>query len=116
MKKRIFSFFLVLALVLAIPVYAEARKATLLVSLAFDGTTANCSASAIADRSADKIDMTIELYQGNTKVTSWEKSGSGSLNFRDTAKVTKGKTYTLKVYATINGVEYSKTSGAKTYN
>lgn len=116
MKKRIFSFFLVLALVLAIPVYAEARTSTLVVDLSFNGTTASCSATAFTDRTTDKVSMAIELYQGNTKVTSWEKSGSGSLSFRDTAKVTKGKTYTLKAYATINGVEYSKTSGAKTCN
>ena len=106
MKKRLFLILTVLACVLATTAYAtQERAADVLPSLSFSGTRATCYVSVMGDYDTDEIEVDVELWQGSTRVASWSDSGDGYVDSVRTVTVTKGKAYTLKAYATINGVD-----------
>lgn len=107
MKKRVFAFLLVMvvAFALVIPAYgAQPRALQIYPSLSFSGKIATCGVRVIGDNSTDKISAVLELWNGNLKLESWNVSGTYYINFSDTTSVTKGESYVLKVYVTINGV------------
>ena len=115
MKRKTVILMAVLALVLVIPAYAvSARAVRVLPSLVFDGTTATCTVKITGNSTSDKITATIELTQGGKIVESWTESGTGTLKFEDTVEVSKGKTYTLSVDATVNGRNLPTASTSKT--
>lgn len=115
MRKRILAMASVLMLMLTIPAYAvQSRAPAVLPSLSFSGTTANCGVLATADNYTDDIYLEIELWRGSVKIEDWTASGEGFVDFRETASVVKGSTYTLKVYAEINNVEALPVSITKT--
>lgn len=115
MKKRILTMASVLMLMLTIPAYAvQSRAPAVLPSLSFSGTTANCGVLATADNYTDDIYLEIELWRGSVKIEDWTASGEGFVDFRETASVTSGSTYTLKVYAEIDNVEITPVSITKT--
>ena len=80
-------------------------------SLTFSGTTANCKATVSA--SGKSINVTLELWCGNTLVRSWSGSGTSYLVVSGTCSVTSGKTYTLKAHGTIDGTAFTATSVTK---
>ena len=56
------------------------------------------------------IEATLELTQGSTTIGSWSDTGYGYLLLSGTANVTPGVTYTLTVYATVDGTPLSPAS------
>lgn len=114
MKRRSLALILVIVLASAVTVQATQTRVPHVISgLSFSGTTANCKAEVTANRTSDKIDVTMILWQGDTQLKSWSASGTGSVSLSKTYSVEKGKTYTLTVDATINGTEMERQSVTK---
>lgn len=114
MKKRITAVVLALALCAALCSFAVAQtyEAKPNLSLTFSGTTANCMAT-ITDY-GKSISATMQLWQGTIIVGIWSDSGVSSLTLRGTCPVTKGKTYTLKVFGSSDGVPFDLVMTSKT--
>ena len=102
MKKRVLALVLVVAILLASTALAATYAVRPSVSLDFDGTTANCSCT-VRGESGDKIEVMMTLWQGSVLVYSWSDSGTTRVSMDKTKTVTKGKSYTLKVNASVNG-------------
>lgn len=120
MKKRIISAFLILATMVALTVHAaatpaqvdvESRIPKVLSSLDFTGTTAQCKA-IIRNESYDIV-AHMELWTGSKLVRSWSASGTGYVAMDKTCTVTRGTTYTLKIYGTFDGKSFSLPSVSK---
>ena len=115
MKKRIFTFFVLTICVLTIGVQAmELRGITAKPRISFNGTTAICTAACYGDHSDDVINATLTLYQGSTYVDSWSSSGVESVSVRGASKVKSGKSYTLTLTYSINGVAQPSVSPTAT--
>lgn len=117
MKKAI-PLLLFLALLFAQPVYAEAaspRIATIWPSMAFNGSTAQCSVSVTADHTSDNIKIVVKLWRNNQCIKTWEDSGTGYLIVNKTTTVSKGYTYTLTADVTLDGVIQPTVSVSKEY-
>lgn len=103
MKKRAPILILALLLVLTIPAYAATTRNIINVpGLSYNGTVANCSAIIIGGAKSS-IEAEISLWDGSRCVAAWSEEATYKLEFKDTATVTRGRTYTLKVDATIDG-------------
>jgi hypothetical protein len=122
--KKILCLVLSLALLLAVIPAASADEVTtpaddpviseivVSSSLTFSGTTANCYGT-VTD--LDKyIVATMTLSQGGTVVGSWSGSGTSVVNLSGSCKVTKGKTYSLVISGTVDGVSFTTTPIVKT--
>lgn len=106
MKKRLIPLLLIFALTLGtIASAAQPRATTVVPSLSFNGTTANCSAS-ITDFGGE-IKATLTLWNGNRVVDSWYGEGTSVLRISGSCKVTEGVTYSLKVTGTVDGVGFA---------
>lgn len=104
MKFRIVLLSILMSLSLAVPSNAVQMRAPIAsAALGFKGTTAQCSATIYADASSDKISAEMTLWDGSTCLETWEQEGTDSIRFSETATVVRGKSYTLKVDATVNG-------------
>ena len=118
MKKRIFSGFLPLLLVCVMAAQtaraAEPRALEGSVNLAFDGTTAVCSATCYGKQPSDKLEVTLTLYQGSTYIDSWSGSGKWRVALSGECEVKPGKTYRLELTYSINGEEMPATSTTNT--
>lgn len=105
MKKRFLCLCLALATLFAIGAYAATPRAlSIEPELSFSGNTAFCDVLIIGDKTTDEISATMKLKYGNTVVDSWSDSGYGYLFMEETATVVSGRTYTLTVDVTFNGV------------
>ena len=91
----------------------EPRVANCSLSLTFDGTTAICEAICTGNSSTDQVKATIELYQGNTYLASWSNEETYFVAISGQRGVTRGKSYTLKLTYTINGVAQPEQSVTK---
>lgn len=109
MKKRVFSVLVPLLLVCILSSQvaqaAEQRAIVARPSLSFQGTTAICSAVCQGNSTSDSIDVTLTLYQGNTYIDSWSKSGNGKVTLSGKCSVESGKTYRLEMAFKVDGVE-----------
>ena len=109
---NIFVLILVVSLMVGTVAYAvETRAAKVSVNLSFSGTTANCNCT-VTDINKT-IDVTLELYDGSTRVGSWTAHGTGYASINECCSVTKGKSYTLTASGTIDGVPFSGYSVSK---
>ncbi len=81
-------------------------------SITVDNNTANCTASVVMFGST--ISATLELYQGDTLVDSWQKTGTGMVVFSENATIVRGLTYTLTISGTINGIDFTPQSTTRT--
>lgn len=108
MSNKAFVFILAFAILLTLPAYAissvSSRTISIVPDISFDGTEATCTVSIAGDRMTDSISATMMLKLGNNVIDAWSGSGQGILNLVGVANVLHGKTYTLTVHATINGV------------
>lgn len=91
----------------------ETRAVSDKVSLLYDGTTAICSATCKGANTSDKVEATLTLVCKGETVASWSKSGVYSIALSEECKVVPGKTYTLKLNYTINGVAKPEKSVTK---
>lgn len=115
MKKKVTVLTVIMAMVLAIPAYAMATRAVDFVpDIVFDGTEATCTVFITGDRSTDYISATMTLKQGTRVIDEWEDSGYGVLAMEGITEVTRRKTYTLRVDATVNGVAQPTVTIART--
>ena len=117
MRKRISIFvLLLLACILSAQAVqaAGARMVAPKPTLVFQGTTAMCSAICQGDKATDKVEATLTLYQGDTYIDSWSKSGTRKITLYGECKVTPGKTYRLELAYSINGVDKPVISASNT--
>lgn len=106
MRKKTVGIIAALFFVLAITASAvQMRMVRPTVYLTFNRTTANCS--AMVTSAGDELDVTLELWHGDTLVDSWSASGSGSVAVEGSCRVIKGETYTLIVTGTASGRSFS---------
>ena len=112
MKKRFIAVGLILVMFLSIQVLAAQVRSQVIPSLSFSSTTANCAVTVV-DPGAE-IDIELTLWYGNTKVASWNDSGTSVVSIDETCRVVKGRTYTLTVTGTINNEDITPISVTKT--
>lgn len=109
--KKIIMYVVLLSMFLCITVNAfEVRNITIKPGISFSGTTANCTVLIAANSTSDEIKTKITFYEGSKCIATWNVTGKGYLNFSKSQSVSKGKTYTLNVDATINGEKKSTKS------
>ena len=115
MKKVVLSLVLMVTLVcFSIGAVAKLYTAHGSVSLSFDGSKAVCAAWYIADNTSDALDVTLSLYRGSTLVTSWSRTGTGAVSISERYGVQSGKTYTLILQYSVNGVAQPELTTTKT--
>lgn len=93
---------------------AEPRAGTSTLSLSFNGSTAVCTAYCKGGSTSDSMEATVTLYQGTTYVDSWSNSGKYAVSISEECRVTRGKSYTLKLNYSVNGVEQPEKTVSKT--
>lgn len=105
MKKiSVFCLLLVFCSLLALPVSAATNTIHIAPALSFSDSTADCS--AIVSYTGKEIDATMELWCGTTLVAVWFSSGTNYVSISGSASIITGRTYTLKVYGTANGISF----------
>lgn len=105
LKKNIIMLLTLFAfMVSVVSVHAAPRTISIKPSISFDGTTAKCNVSIVADKMSDSINATIVLWDGSKIVDSWTASAIGYLLFSNSAQTVKGKTYKLTVDTVIGGI------------
>lgn len=108
MRKRILPLVMAVLLMLSftVPAAAAAERAISgRPGLTISGTTAYCVGKYSSGNQNDTISMTLTLKLGTTTIDSWSTSDTGSAVISETCTVTTGKTYTLVLAATVNGVK-----------
>lgn len=84
------------------------------ISLSFDGTTAICSATCKGSNSNDKVEATLMLVSDGKTLASWSTAGNYSVSISEKYQVVRGKSYTLKLNYSVNGVSKPEKSVTKT--
>ena len=115
MKRRFAAAILACLMTVALVTSAYAAEARAIVatpSLSFSGTTATCKLSVIKPGAA--IDATLELWSGNTLLTSWSGTGTSRVIISKTKTVTRGQSYTLKAHGTVGGATLTVAPVTKT--
>lgn len=104
MKRRVVAMMLVLMMVLSVTAMAVTPRAALVMPrLSFSGTTAMCEVDVFGDADSDSISVTLALWHNGNLVTSWYRSGTGTVSIDEDTSVIKGQTYTLTATAKVNG-------------
>ena len=96
MKRRILSLAALLLIVLSVTAQAAETRMGGNPVLAFDGTTAQCTATCYGRSSSDKVTATLTLYQGGAYVDSWSKTGTYRAYVSGETEAQRGKTVTVK--------------------
>lgn len=112
MKKRILALILLVVMALSTTAYAVEPRASAIPGLTFTGTTANCS--AVITSASHEIEAVLELWDGSERVDSWEGSGTTYVKIKGNCTVKKGRTYTLTVNGTIDGIAFKEVSVTNT--
>ena len=118
MKKRVVTFVMAIALAFGATLCStaaagiETRAIQIRPALTFNGTTATCE--VLVGSGTDDLKVTMTLRDGNTIVAMWSDSGTGMVHLLAHRTVTKGKTYTLTVTGTRNGVAFEAHSVTRT--
>jgi len=113
MKIRAIAIFVLIALICAIPAYADTdgkvgvdtKAIDFVPDIAFNGTEAYCTVQITGDNVTDTIAAKMTLKQGVTAIDSWSGIGHGFLILRGETTVSLGVTYTLIIESIINGVK-----------
>ena len=107
MRKRMLPLVMASVLMFSVAISAAAaeRAITGRPGLTISGTTAYCVGKYNSGNQSDTISMTLTLKLGTTTIDSWSASGTGSAVISETCTVQKGKTYTLVLSGTVNGVK-----------
>ncbi len=107
MKKRALALILVFAFVLGISAFAAEQATAIEPTIIFTGTTAHCGLT-VSEVGSD-INATLELYYGNTKLRTWNGSGTHAVFVGGDHTVVKGNTYLLIAYGDVDGVPFYET-------
>lgn len=120
MKKRVFSFLLILAMVCTIPIVtgaSELRWPSKVISISFSNGSVLCTASCVGDSPNDELSATMTLYKNNSYVDSWTDTGTGDLYFSgEYENAPHGKTYKLTLTWSINGMVQPSVSAERYYS
>ena len=100
----IMVLFLPLNVQAAIPEEVQPMALKIFPGLSFDGTTAKCSATVIADNMNDNISVIMKLWRGSSCIATWRSSGNGYVNLNYTKNVALAVKYRLTVDVTTNGL------------
>ena len=82
--------------------------------LSFNREVAECSVVCEGEKSTDRIEATLTLYQGSQVVDSWSDSGRGSVTISESCDVESGVTYRLAVAWSVNDVDQLTVGVTKT--
>ena len=104
MRKTALLLALVLVLCTPVTAYAATRVSSIKPSLGFSGTAAICQVTVMGDNASQHIQVTMKLMYGTIQVASWSGSGYGYVYLDKSATVFSGRTYTLVVEVTMDGV------------
>ena len=101
MQRRVLSVAIALMLMisLSVPVFAQARADSVMPSINFSGTTANCSVTISAI--GKNINANLELWCNGSMVDSWSKSGYHTIVITGSHYGISGREYVVKVTGTI---------------
>ena len=86
-------------------------EASSTLQLRFYGTVAQCQAKIVEN---GQIDAVMELYERSVMVFSWSGSGYRCLEMDKNTEVLPGRTYTLKLKASLNGIPLPEKSVTRT--
>lgn len=113
MAKRILLLLLCVVLLCSTTAYAVEPRANYAdnLTLDFSGTTATCNYKLVS--AGDTINVTMKLWQGDTLVDLWTKTGTSAVNMSETCQVSRLKMYTLEVSGTCGGVAFGPVSVSK---
>ncbi len=115
MPNRIICFALIFVMLFSVVAYGESyetRDASSIVKLSFSDGKAICKCTI---NYTDKtIKATMKLYSGTALAGTWYGEAVGSLTVTGRKVVVSGRTYTLKVTATVDGRPISIPSVTKT--
>lgn len=110
-KKRLLLLLFVFAIMMSLTANAAIQATRVEPMLTFSGTTATCKATVFG---SGTIDATMELWYGSTLVDSWSDTATNRLTLTGTHGVVSGRTYTLTVRGTVNGVAFTAPPVSKT--
>ncbi len=83
--------------------------------LEFSDNVATCIAKVSGYGKTDKIYVTMRLWGNGTCLRTWVASRTERVTLEKTAYASRGKTYTLTIDYTINGVKQTQRATTKTY-
>ena len=112
MSKRSLCLGLVIVLLFTSIAFAASNAYSITPSLSFTGTIANCQ--VVISAPGKDIDVTMELYNGSTRVGYWHKTATSYVNLNKTKPVSSGNTYTLEISGTIDGEDIDGVPVTKT--
>ena len=101
---------------LTIPAQALAHNINTIVGLSFKDDSANCEVFISANSKDDAISAVTKLWQGSSCIGTWKDTAKGILDVTHNANVKNGKSYTLTVDFTVNGITQPTVSTSGTYN
>ena len=88
----------------------SARAGTNEPMLSFSGTTAYCEVYCQGRTTSDDLTVNLTLRENGNPIAGWNGSGVGYVSMQKTCSVSSGKTYTLVLSYTINGVSQPSVS------
>ena len=114
MKKTMKIAAVLLAVVMAMSVTAEASEMRLMVSptLSISSNTATCTIKV--SKPGRSISVTLYLYRDGVSIMSWTRSDTSTVEINETYTVTTGHTYYTYAYVTTGGHSYTGQSGSIT--
>ena len=113
---RKIALLLALVLLFSVPLSAQAatpRTIPVRSYISYSGNVATCKVRITSNFGSDQLEATIKLWRGSSCIATWNESGTGYINFSETATITPGKTHTLTVDLWVNGVAQERESVSK---
>ena len=110
------ALLLALVLLFSVPLSAQAatpRSGFIHPDISYSGNVATCTVQIVGNSRTDHLEATIKLWRGSSCIATWNESGTGYINFSDTATITPGKTHKLTIDWWVNGVAQERASVSK---
>ena len=110
------ALLLALVLLFSVPLSAQAaapRSIPIRSEISYSGNVATCTVRISGYSESDQLEATIKLWRGSSCIATWNESGTGYINFSDTATITPGKTHKLTIDWWVTGVAQERASISK---
>ncbi len=118
MRKQVLALAMVLAMLMGVAAQAtgpmKIPRATPSISFNSNGTQATCTINVYGSNDSAKLNATMTLWRGSTRLNAWSAQGTGQLRITKKVAVISGHTYKLTVDYTINGVKQPQQSTTRT--
>lgn len=103
------------AVLLIVPAHAQSARLSIgTAEISFVDSTAQCDVKIFGNNSKDSISAIITLWSNDQCIKTWERESNYNLKFSETVAVTQGKSYTLIVEYSINGISQAELSASGT--